>query len=124
MIKSVEKAYGEYPWRKLNFVWLTLQSCLNKIIEHDGGNDYKIPHMGKENLWRRGLLPEVLHVTPAANAWLNPTMDDDSNQDSDEDSDDLGDKMLFSMSTATSTVEMDGEGGENAPTDGSTTTAV
>ena len=43
LIKSVEKAYGEYPWRKLNFVWLTLQSCLNKIIEHNGGNDYKIP---------------------------------------------------------------------------------
>ena len=120
LIKSVEKAYGEYPWCKLNFVWLTLQSCLNKIIEHDGGNDYKIPHMGKESLWRRGRLPEVLHVTPAANAWLNPTMDDDS----DEDSDDSGDEMLFPMSTATSTVAMDGEGGENAPTDGITTTGV
>ena len=120
LIKSVEKAYGEYPWRKLNFVWLTLQSCLNKIIEHDGGNDYKIPHMGKESLWRRGLLPEVLHVTPAANAWLNPTMDDDSDQDSD----DSGDEMLFPMTTATSTVEMDGEGGENAPTHEITTTGV
>ena len=76
--------------------------------------------MEKENLWRRGLLPEVLYVTPAANAWLNPTMDDDSDQDSD----DSGDEMLFPMSTATSTVEMDGEGGENAPTDGITTTGV
>ena len=91
LIKSVEKANGEYPWCKLNFVWLTLQSCFNKIIEHNGGNDYKIPHMGKESLWRRGRLPEVLHVTPAANAWLNPTMDDDSDQDSD----DSGDEMLF-----------------------------
>ena len=120
LIKSVEKAYGEYPWCKLNFVWLTLQSCLNKIIEHDGGNDYKILHMGKESLWRRGRLPEVLHVTPAANAWLNPTMDDDSDQDSD----DLGDDMLFPMSTATSMVAMDGEEGENAPTDGIMTTGV
>ena len=120
LIKSVEKAYGEYLWCKLNFVWLTLQSCLNKIIEHDGGNDYKIPHMGKESLWRRGRLPEVLHVTPAANAWLNPTMDDDSDQESD----DSGDEMLFPMSTATSTVAMDGEEGENAPTDGITTTGV
>ena len=92
----------------------------NKIIEHDGGNDYKIPHMGKESLWRRGRLPEVLHVTPAANAWLNPTMDDDSDQESD----DSGDEMLFPMSTATSTVAMDGEEGENAPTDGITTTGV
>ena len=57
LIKSVEKAYGEYPFCKLNHVWLTLQSCLNMIIENDGGNDYKIPHMGKESMERRGLLP-------------------------------------------------------------------
>ena len=44
LIKSVEKAYGGYPLCKLNHVWLTLQSCLNMIIENDG-NDYKIPHM-------------------------------------------------------------------------------
>ena len=54
LIKSVENAYGEYPYCKLNRVWLTLQSCLNKIIENDGGNNYKIPHMGKESLERRG----------------------------------------------------------------------
>ena len=53
LIKSVEKAYGEYPLRKLNHVWLTLQSCLNMIIENDGGNDYKILHMEK-NPWNRG----------------------------------------------------------------------
>ena len=47
-------------------------------------------------------------------------MDDDSDQDSD----DSGDEMLFPMFTATSTVAMDGEGGENAPTDGITTTGV
>ena len=41
------------------------------IIENDGGNDYKILHMGKESMERRGLLPGVLDVTPAANAWLN-----------------------------------------------------
>ena len=120
MIKLLEKAYGEYPWRKLNFVWLTLQSCLNKIIEHDSGNDYKILHRGKESLWKRGLLPEVLHVSPAANAWLNPTMDDDSNQESE----DSGDEMLFPMSTATATVEMDGEQEENAPTHEITNTGV
>ena len=54
LIKSVEKAYSEYSLRKLNHVWLTLQSCLNMIIENDGGNDYKILHMGKESLERRG----------------------------------------------------------------------
>ena len=113
LIKLVGKAYGEYPLRKLNHVWLTLQSCLNVIIENDGGNDYKIPHMGKESLERRGLLPGVLDVTPTANAWLNPMMDDDSDQDSD----DLDDAAHAPTTTATPMVEMDGEGGENATTD-------
>ena len=107
LIKSVEKAYGEYSLRKLNHVWLTLQSCFNMIIENNGGNDYKIPHMGKESLERRGLLPKVLDVTPTANAWLNPMMDDDSDQDSN----DLED-------------EMDGEGGENTTTHEIMTTGV
>ena len=120
LIKSVEKPYGEYPWHKLNLVWLTLQSCFNMIIENDGGNNYKIPHMGKESKERRGLLPQVLDITPAANAWLNPMMNDNSDQDSD----DAGDDMLFPTTTATSTVEMDGEGGENAPTDETTNTGV
>ena len=101
LIKLVEKAYGEYPLRKLNHVWLTLPSCLNMIIENDGGNDYKIPHMGKESLERRGLLPGVLDITPTANAWLNPMMDDDSDQDSD----DLDDAAHVPMTTATPMVE-------------------
>ena len=113
LMKSIEKAYGEYPLRKLNHVWLTLQSCLNMIIENDGGNDYKIPQMGKESMERRGLLPRVLDVTPTANAWLNPTMDDDSDQDSN----DLDDDVCVPMTTATPMVEMDGEEGENALTD-------
>ena len=82
------------------------------IIENDGGNNYKIPHMGKESMERRGLLAGVLDVTPAANAWLNPTMDDDSDQDSN----DLDDDVDVPMTTATPTVEMDGEEGENATT--------
>ena len=113
LIKLVEKAYGEHPMRKLNYVWLTLQSCLNMIIENDGGNDYKILPMGKESLERRGLHPGVLDVTPAASAWLNPMMDDDSHQDSD----DLDDAAHVPTTTATPTVEMDGEGGENTMTD-------
>ena len=113
LIKSVEKAYGEYPYRKLNHVWLTLQSCLNIIIENDGGNDYKIPHMGKESLDRRGLLRPVLDVTPAATAWLNPTMDDDSTLDAD----DLDDEANVPTNTASPMIEMDGDGGENTTTD-------
>ena len=120
LIKSIEKAYGEYPFQKLNRVSLTLQSCLNMIIENDGGNDNKIPHMGKESIERRGLLAGVLDVTPAASAWLNPMMDDDSSLDAD----DLDDEAHIPMTTATPTVEMDGEGGENTTTDEITNTGV
>ena len=120
LIKLVEKAYGEYPLHKLNHVWLTLQSCLNMIIENECGNDYKILHMGKESMERRGILPRVLDITPTANAWLNPMMDDDSDQDSD----DLDDDTHVPTTTATRTVEIDGEGGENATTDAITNTGV
>ena len=120
LIKLVEKAYGEYPYHILNSVWLTLQSCLNMIIENDGGNNYKILHMGKESMERRGLLPGVLDVTPAATAWLNPMMDDDSSLDAD----DLDDEAHVPTTTATPMVEMDGEGGENATTDEITNTGV
>ena len=90
------------------------------IIENDGGNDYKISYMGKESLERRGLLPWVLDVTLTANSWLNPTMDDNSNQDSD----DFDDHMQVPTTTATPTVEMEGEGGQNATTDAITNTDV
>ena len=120
LIKSVEKAYGEYTYRKLNRVWLTLQSCLNMIIENDRGNDYKIPHLGKESLEKRGLLPGVLDVTPAATALLNPMMDDDSSLDAD----DFDDEAHVPMTTATPTIDMDGEEGGNATTDEITNTGV
>ena len=120
LIKSVEKAYGEYSYHKLNRAWITLQSCWNMIIENDGRNDYKIPHMGKESMEWRGLLPKVLDVTPAATAWLNPMMDDNSTLDVD----DLDDEAHAPMTTATPTIEMDGEGGENTATDEITNTGV
>ena len=47
-------------------------------------------------------------------------MDDNSNQDSNE----LGDDMHVPTTTATPTVEMDGEGGEHATTDAITNTGV
>ena len=84
------------------------------------GDPLSIPHMGKESLDRRGLLPGVLDITPAATAWLNPTMDDDSSLDVD----DLDDKAHAPTTTATSMIEMDGEEGENTTTDEITNTGV
>ena len=53
LIKSVENAYGEYPYCKLNRVWLTLQSCLNKIIEMMEATIIKSRTWGK-NPWKGG----------------------------------------------------------------------
>lgn len=66
LIDAVEDAFEQYPINKINRMWLTLQSCCNKILEHDGGNHYKIEHMDKEKLEREGRLPTVLSVSQAA----------------------------------------------------------
>ena len=39
LIQSVQDAYKNYPWHKLNRTWLTLQSGFNQIILHHGDND-------------------------------------------------------------------------------------
>lgn len=49
-----------YDENKLNRVFLTLQSCLLEVMKADGGNGYKIPHMGKERLERLDILPNTL----------------------------------------------------------------
>ena len=52
----------------------------------------------EKNPWKGGgLLPWVLVFTPTANAWLNPMMDDNSDQDSDK----LDDDVHVPMTTAT-----------------------
>jgi hypothetical protein len=63
LIQHVLNAFNLFPRVKINHTWLTLQSCLNEIIEKHGGNDYKIPHYGKERLEREGRLPMSLEVT-------------------------------------------------------------
>ena len=41
------------------------------IIDHGGGNDFVIPHMGKERLERDGQLPQVIDVTEGAREFFN-----------------------------------------------------
>jgi hypothetical protein len=43
---------------KLKNVFMSLQKCLIKVMKCGGGNNYKLPHMGKEKLAQRGLLPD------------------------------------------------------------------
>jgi hypothetical protein len=68
LIRQVERAYEEFPARKIDFGFLTLQSCLEEILLSNGDNKYKIPHMGKEKLLRLGTLP--VHINASADACL------------------------------------------------------
>ncbi len=70
LIQSVMEAYEKYDWKKLCNSWLTLQCCLNCIIEVNGNNDYKIVHMNKERLEREGQLPTTIRATQIADDWM------------------------------------------------------
>ena len=70
MHTCVDEALDEFPSDKLNRIWLTLHSVMNEILKHDGGNDYKIPHLNKEKMEREGTLPEALEVTDVAKQLL------------------------------------------------------
>jgi hypothetical protein len=48
--QEVEMAYQEFVPCQIDFGFLTLQSCIIKILELQGENKYAIPHMGKEDL--------------------------------------------------------------------------
>lgn len=85
LVESVYAAFNEYPWWKLRNAFLTLQCCLNSIIECNGGNDYKIVHMSKEKLEREGLLPTNIIVTDEAESWIQLQHDDNNDNDDEHD---------------------------------------
>ena len=75
LIASVKEAFRRYPWQKLRNSFLTLQCCLNCIIETHGDNNYKIPHINKAKLEREGWFPSAVGVTPAAAQFMEDTDD-------------------------------------------------
>lgn len=64
LIAATENAFEELSEIKLNYVFLTLQQCLKTVIEIGGGNEYKIPHMGKDRLERADMLPIAIACEP------------------------------------------------------------
>ena len=62
-MKAVEDSFNEQDGLTLNKVFITHQQCLEQIILCDGGNNYRIPHMGKEALARQGQLPVSIGVS-------------------------------------------------------------
>jgi hypothetical protein len=66
LINNVKQAFADYDPKKLNRIWLTHGTVLNCIIEHEGDNHYKIPHMGKLKLEREGRLPDQISLSSQA----------------------------------------------------------
>lgn len=65
LVDAVEKSFEEMSSDNLNRVFLTLQSCMVEIMKVNGGNNYKLPHMGKSHLIRNGILPSQLQCDRA-----------------------------------------------------------
>ena len=68
MIDAVMDVWKKYPPKKINHMWLTLQTNFDDIIQHGGDNNYKIRHLNKNKLERMGSLPTVISVSPEAKA--------------------------------------------------------
>jgi hypothetical protein len=62
LIEAMDYTYGHYNCIKINRAFLTLFTNYNAILQSDGKNSYKIKHMSKESLERRGLLPTKIAV--------------------------------------------------------------
>ncbi|ETV68982.1 hypothetical protein H257_15137 [Aphanomyces astaci] len=56
VIRSTLAAFEELSYEKLESVFLTFESVMQLILEHDGGNHYVLPHLKKAALRRAGLL--------------------------------------------------------------------
>jgi hypothetical protein len=91
LIQQVYDAFEEFDPRKIDFGFITLQTCMNDILKAYGNNNYKISHIGKNELLRRGELPIRVAATPSALHVFNMFRDVNRNQMAAGDDDAAGD---------------------------------
>lgn len=65
LVEAIMDSFNAMGHDKLKNVFLSLQQCLIEVMKCGGGNNYKLPHMGKEKLTRQGCLPDNI-VCPLA----------------------------------------------------------
>ena len=66
LIDAISGVYDSDQLQKVNCTCLTLQSCFNQILHHNGDNKYNVEHLCKEKLEWAGKLPHVLDVVADA----------------------------------------------------------
>ncbi|XP_023737125.1 uncharacterized protein LOC111885068 [Lactuca sativa] len=57
LVSAVQTSFDKMQSQELNNVFLTLQTCMKEILKVHGGNNYRIPRIGKSRLERQGNLP-------------------------------------------------------------------
>lgn len=60
LIHCVEEAFNELHRDTLEDVFLSLQQAMMCVLQHDGLNNYRLSHMGKQKLRKNGKLPVTL----------------------------------------------------------------
>ncbi|VFQ96958.1 unnamed protein product [Cuscuta campestris] len=62
LVEAVRGAYAAITAETLNKVWLSYQDVMQQVMNDEGGNKYKLPHMANDRLARQGALPVYLNV--------------------------------------------------------------
>ncbi|CAN0442049.1 unnamed protein product [Discosporangium mesarthrocarpum] len=57
LVEATMEAFDVYPRETLERVWPSLFAVLGEVLRSKGDNSYKLPHLGNENLRRKGKLP-------------------------------------------------------------------
>ena len=60
LLDVVKQSFDSMTVEAIDSVFLSLQQALECMIKCQGGNDYKLPHMGKQALRRSGTLLPTL----------------------------------------------------------------
>jgi len=76
-VAAVLKAFDEYPNKKINKMFLMLQSVYMQILLSEGRNKFCIHHLGKDKLARQGQLPLQLKVSEEAKMIAREIMNKD-----------------------------------------------
>ena len=91
LIQQVNDAFEEFNPRKIDYGFITLQTCMDDILTAYGNNNYKITHIGKNARLRRGQLPVRVAASESALHVFNLFRDDNRNQVAAGDDDAAGD---------------------------------
>ena len=60
---SVLKSFDQDNVSSVTNLWLTLQCIYNEVLKSKGNNNYKLPHLRKEKLRKKGRLPENVTIS-------------------------------------------------------------